>query len=112
VIGVALYGEFVHPESPTADRMVDHVDYLRRLVGIEHIAFGPDYIDYMQPRGPAATGQLAGVYRAERRSVEGMETAAQAHAFTAALLRRGYDESECAAILGGNYLRVCRAVLG
>ena len=47
-----------------------------------------------------------------QRQVEGLENAATLHTFTAALFAHGYSEAEAALILGGNYLRVCRQVLG
>ncbi len=111
VIGVAVYGDFVDPEAPTLDRLVDHVDHLRRLVGIDHIALGPDFTDYIEGGVSAAT-LAAGIYSHPGRYVDGLETISKLPAFTAALLARGYREPEIAQILGGNYLRVCRTVLG
>jgi membrane dipeptidase len=112
VVGLASFGDFVHPTEPTMDRLLAHVDHLRRLVGVESIALGPDFTDYVPHDSLSAANQAAGIYSGSRRYAEGLETASQAHTFTAALLDRGYTEDECAAILGGNYLRVCRAVLG
>src|SRR5207253_1493806 len=41
VIGVVAYGGFVDKRAPSLDRLVDHVDYLKRLAGIDAVAFGP-----------------------------------------------------------------------
>lgn len=111
VVGVALFGDFVHPERPTLDRVVAHVDHLRRLVGSEHIAIGPDYTDYLGEAEDEAS-RAAGIYSGRRWYAEGAETVARLPRLTAALLARGYRESEVAAILGGNLLRVCRATFG
>lgn len=111
VIGVALFGDFVDPERPTLDRVVDHVDYLRRLVGSEHVAIGPDYTDYLDADADAAT-RAAGIYSGQKRYAEGAETTARLPALTAALLERGYSEAEVTGILGGNLLRVCRQAIG
>jgi membrane dipeptidase len=113
VVGIAFFGSFVHAEQPTVERTVDHVDHLKRLIGIRHIAIGPDYTDYMPAWSQRSATRAAGVYSGDvQRAVEGLEDASTLHTFTAALLARNYSEPEAAAILGGNYLRVCRQVLG
>ncbi len=78
------------PQVPVA-RVVDHIDHIARLVGVEHVGVGSDF-DGIQalPR--------------ELRSV------ADLPALTAELLRRGYTEADVHKILGGNILRVMEEV--
>jgi len=33
-----------NPDSVTTDILSHHIDYMRNLVGINHVGFGPDYI--------------------------------------------------------------------
>lgn len=68
-------------------RLVDHIDYVVKLVGIDHVGIGSDF-DGIQ----ATPGDLASV--------------ADLPNLTAELLRRGYDETGVDKILGGNILRV------
>ena len=70
------------------DDMLDHLDYIVRRIGIEHVGIGSDFNH---------GGGLAG-----------FEDASQAANVTAALLRRGYDAGDIVRIWGGNFLRVLR----
>jgi len=72
--------------------LVDHVDYVRRRIGIEHVGIGSDF---------AGSGST---------SPRGLETAAGFPSLTAALLRRGYSEEEIRRVLGANLLRILEQV--
>ncbi|MGB8508179.1 MAG: dipeptidase, partial [Pyrinomonadaceae bacterium] len=78
------------PPVPVA-RVVDHIDHIVRLVGIEHVGLGSDF-DGIQAT-PAGLGSVADLPN-----------------LTAELLRRGYGEEEIHRILGGNVLRVMERV--
>lgn len=73
----------------SADVLVDHIDYIVRRVGIDHVGIGNDF-------------NHGG-------GIEGFVDASGALVITRALLRRGYSEAEIAKIWGGNFLRVMRA---
>lgn len=75
----------------TVARVVDHIDYIVKLVGIDHVGVGSDF-DGIQ----ATPTDLA--------------TVADLPNLTAELLRRGYSETDVNKILGGNMLRVMEAV--
>ncbi len=72
-------------------RVVDHIDYIVKLVGIDHVGIGSDF-DGMQ----AAPADLSSV--------------ADFPNLTKELLRRGYSAADIAKILGGNMLRVMEEV--
>ena len=71
----------------TVARIVDHIDHIVKLVGIDHVGIGSDF-DGVQ----AVPSDLKSV--------------ADLPNLTAELLRRGYSESDIDKILGGNMLRV------
>ncbi|MBA2647417.1 MAG: membrane dipeptidase, partial [Pyrinomonadaceae bacterium] len=75
----------------TVARVVDHIDYIVRLVGVEHVGFGSDF-DGIQavPRDLASVADFPNL--------------------TTELARRGYAESDIEKILGGNVLRVMEEV--
>ncbi len=89
----------------TIETLLDHFDYAVDIMGIEHVALGGDYFPaygewyYMQ----AGQNSVPIEYVVEKRDL--------IH-FTAALLNRGYSEEDAKKILGGNFLRVCKEVLG
>ncbi|HEX8922252.1 MAG TPA: membrane dipeptidase, partial [Pyrinomonadaceae bacterium] len=72
-------------------RLVDHIDHIVKLVGIDHVGIGSDF-DGIQ----ATPTDLS--------TVEDLPN------LTAELLRRGYSEQDIEKILGGNMLRVMEEV--
>jgi len=75
----------------TVARIVDHIDHIVRLVGVDHVGIGSDF-DGVQ------------AVSADLKSVSELPN------LTAELLRRGYSESDVDKILGGNMLRVMEEV--
>lgn len=75
--------------SPPADIVFDHIDYIVRLVGIEHVGLGADMdgVNFL----PA-----------------GINSVADYPLITEGLIKRGYSRKEISKILGGNFLRVYR----
>jgi membrane dipeptidase len=74
-------------------RIVDHIDHIVKLVGVEHVGIGSDF-DGVQ----ITTSDLA--------------TVADLPNLTKELVRRGYSESDVSKILGGNMLRVMEQLAG
>lgn len=74
-------------------RVVDHIDYIVKLVGVDHVGVGSDF-DGIQ----AVPHDLS--------------TVAEFPNLTAELLKRGYSADDVHKILGGNILRVLEAVTG
>ncbi|MBC8006352.1 MAG: membrane dipeptidase [Verrucomicrobia bacterium] len=77
-------------ELPTIKDMVDHIDYVKDLVGVDYVGIGSDF------DGGGGLRDCADV--------------SQFPAITLELLRRGYSENEIRKIWGGNLLRVFREV--
>ncbi len=83
--------EYVKRLPPVkVSRIVDHIDHIVKLVGVDHVGIGSDF-DGVQ----ITTADLA--------------TVAELPNLTRELLRRGYTESDVDKILGGNMLRVMEA---
>ena len=72
--------------------MLDHIDYIVGLVGIDHVGIGTDF-----NHGSGIAGYI---------------DASESFNVTAGLLQRGYSEAEIQKIWGGNFLRVWQAVEG
>ncbi|MDQ5845521.1 MAG: dipeptidase [Acidobacteriota bacterium] len=75
----------------TVTRLVDHIDHIVKLVGVDHVGMGSDF-DGVQ----STLSDLADV--------------SQLPNLTRELLRRGYSASDVEKILGGNMLRVMAQV--
>jgi membrane dipeptidase len=111
VIGVAAaIPFFIDATSPTADRVVDHIEHIVELVGIDHVGLGPDFIDdyYKQVYGGWI---LPGGLDAPLAHAE-VSRPSDLPKVTEALLRRGFSEADVRKVLGDNVLRVMRVVMG
>ena len=78
------------PLRPTLSQVVDHIDYIVKLVGDDYVGIGSDYdgIDF---------------------APKGLDDATTYPKITEELKRRGYSDSSIKKILGGNVLRVMKA---
>jgi membrane dipeptidase len=105
------------------ESFMEHFDYVRRLVGIDHVAFGPDtvYGDHVGLHGVYAAGlsieeSRRGHSDADRdhpkvEYVRGLENPTDApHTILRWLVREGFDDASIAKVMGGNVLRVLRDV--
>jgi membrane dipeptidase len=82
--------EAVHPQPrATLAQVADHVEHVRRVAGVEHVGLGGDF-DGTQD------------------VTVGLEDTSTYPALFAKLLARGWTEPDCAALAGGNMLRVLR----
>lgn len=80
--------KFLAPRMPNVSwtRIVDHIDHIVAVAGVDHVGIGSDFDGALMP--------------------EGMEDCSNFPKFTEELLRRGYSEQDIKKILGGNILRV------
>ncbi len=113
VMGLCFYGTFVTSEIPTLDALIDHVDYIVELVGSDHIALGPDYINYIMDEMVASEDRMKdrGVDYGSLDYIHGLENVNQLPNITRALIAREYAKEDIEKILGGNLLRVYKEVL-
>jgi membrane dipeptidase len=116
VIGLCFVPTFIGSPA-TVERLVDHADHMAALVGPEHIALGPDYVEMALPtmladmRGDpmyADAGDGLPEWAAFPDGLQRVETLAT---LTTALLVRGWSEEDVVKVVGGNALRVLRSVL-
>ena len=80
-------------EMPDYTKIVDHIDHMVKLAGIDHVGLGSDF----GVLGPTPVG---------------MEDCSRVPWLTEELLERGYTDDAVRKILGKNILRVMEAVIG
>lgn len=97
VVGVNFVTEYLGKEEVGLELVLDQIDYLVKLLGVDHVGLGPDFIDYL----PDAPSYPLGV-----------DNISAMGAVLDGLAQRGYGARDVAKIAGGNALRVCQLVLG
>jgi membrane dipeptidase len=93
VIGATFVTFFLtaHPEQATLDDLLNHIDHLVNVGGIEHVGIGSDYDGCTTPPE--------------------LDSGEKYPALTAGLLRRGYAPDDIRKILGENFRRAFMEVL-
>jgi membrane dipeptidase len=116
LVGLCFVPPFIGLPA-TVERLLDHADHIAALVGPDHLAIGPDYVEMALPT-MLADMEGDSLYTAEGEGTpawaqfpEGLERVETLPCFTAALLARGWSDDDVAGVLGANALRVLRDVL-
>ena len=96
VIGVTFVPSFLttDPAHATLEHVLDHVEHFVNVVGVEHVGIGSDFDGLGEEQPP-----------------KGLEDATSYVNLKRGLQRRGFSDADIAAILGGNWMQVLKAVL-
>lgn len=86
----AKYASEANPIRPPLSLLIDHIDYVAKLVGVDYVGLGSDF------DGINITPQQ-------------LDDVTSYPLITKALVERGYSKEEITKILGGNLLRVLKA---
>jgi membrane dipeptidase len=97
-------------DESTVDDIILHLEHVVKLIGIDHVGIGPDFIDYGLPENQLLLGEKDPL--GTELDTKGVENITKIPYFTAALMKRGYSEEEISRILGSNFLRVFKKILG
>lgn len=109
VIGVVFVDRFVATQNPNISHVLDHIDYMAKLVGASHVGIGPDYTDFCQDMLISSRRVAGSDQPYDAPSIpyaEGVEDMTKLPNLTKGLVSRGYSDEEIRGILGGNFLRV------
>lgn len=123
VIGIGFIRFMIRPEAPvTVEHVVDHVEYVMKLVGVEHVGIGSDLdmagLGAPIPRGnePLAIASQVNFdryrpYYAEDGGVhvDGMAHPKRLFDLTEAMVRRKHSDETIKLVLGGNFVRAVGA---
>ena len=120
VIGLSFYAALVADGSgrPTVEDLIRHVDHIAGLAGgVDNISLGPNFSGFGTPTPTQLEkhpGWIEGIYYGIRENdfVDGLDNVSGLPLVTEALVSRGYSEEDVGKILGGNFLRLYRRVLG
>lgn len=86
---IAKYQSEADENRPRIDRVIDHIDHVVKLIGVDHVGIGADF-------------------DGAESFPKGMDSVADFPKITEALIKRGYSEADVCKILGGNFVRLLR----
>jgi membrane dipeptidase len=115
VIGVAAaIPFFIDNQNPSAERVVDHIEHVIDVAGIDHVGLGPDIIDdyYQQVYGGWFGGWTPPTPFGEVVAHPEIVRPSDLPKITEAMVRRGFSDADVRKVLGENVLRVLREVMG
>lgn len=97
VIGVTMVRSFVSSnQSATIEDVLDHIDHVVKLCGVEHVGLGSD-VD-LDGRDGSANAR-------NKYDLDGINYSKKVYDLTQGLVRRNYRADDIALILGGNFER-------
>ena len=96
-MGITMVRSFVRAAGRvTIEDVLDHIDHLTKLVGVEHAGIGSDVdLDGRDPR----------VRPTRRFDLDGIDYAKKIYDLTEGLVNRNYSSRNIELILGGNFAR-------
>ena len=114
VFGITGVRNFVKNAEPTTiEDLLNHFDYIAKMIGIEHVGVGSDIdLDGYDDMPPEEYKRLKAGYKSNYAFRDKIDIDEVAHPkrmydLTEGLIRRGYRDGEIEGVLGGN----CRRVL-
>jgi len=84
------YKNEVQDMRPPISLLIDHIDHIVKLIGVDHVGLGSDF-------------------DGSESSPKGLDGVEDYPKITKALLERGYSKTDVEKILGGNFIRVFKA---
>lgn len=105
IIGMNAYPAFIadNQDEKNIKGLVKHIDYLKELVGIEHLAFGFDFMDYLSDDATA--------FLEEAPYAKDLQNHKDIGSLINELIEQGYSEDEVDKITNANALRIIKEII-
>lgn len=117
VMGITGVRNFVKGSEPTTiEDVIDQFDYVKKLIGVQHLGVGSDIdLDGYDDMPPDEYKQLKAGYKGsyafrDKIDIEGLDHPKRMYDLTDGLIRRKYSDAEITGILGDNFQRVLNTI--
>lgn len=99
IVGINAYRDFIHEEKSKKDleNLINHIDYMVDLIGIDSVCFGFDYCDYIED-------DVQENIHARKEVTIGLENASKTQNIIYELKSRGYNNIDIEKISNKNFL--------
>ena len=106
VIGVNAVLVSPKKEESTLDRYIDHIEHIKNLIGIDGVAVGFDFFEFIYRQWPeSAQKELAAKFTTPH-FIPDLSNHSHARNLTRRLIERGFSDMEIEKILRGNWMRI------
>jgi membrane dipeptidase len=111
VIGVNAVLVSPKKEESTLDRYIDHIEHIKNLIGIDGVAVGFDFFEFIYRQWPdSARKELAAKFTTPH-FIPNLSNHSHARNLTRRLIERGFSDMEIEKILRGNWMRIFSQIL-
>ncbi len=112
VVAINMLPPFIDADNPTLDRVIDHIEHVAEVAGIDHVGLGPDFIKQWMDESYPQYERFYALDKIDLKgSVPGLAHTTDLPNVTEKLVERGWPEAEIRKALGENWLRVFREAL-
>ncbi len=111
VIGINSILVSPNKEESTLDRYIDHIEHVVNLIGVECVAIGFDFFEFIYRQWPeSARKELAAKFTTPR-FIPDLSNHSHARNLTRKLIEHGFSDENIAKILRDNWMRIFRELL-
>jgi membrane dipeptidase len=111
VIGVNSVLVSPKEEESTLDHYVDHIEHIANLIGIDGVAVGFDFFEFIYSQWPdSAKKELAAKFTTPQ-FIPDLRNHSHARNLTLKLIERGFSDEQVEKILRGNWLQIFEELL-
>ncbi len=107
VVGINAVRDFIHKDSTkqNIDMLVNHIDYIVSIIGIDHVGFGFDFCDYLDMDDEDKSDEN------NSEGVIGFENITKTHKLVRILNERGYNKNDIEKLKYKNFHRIIKKIL-
>jgi membrane dipeptidase len=111
VIGVNSILVSPRAEESTLDRYVDHIEHIASLIGIDGVAIGFDFFEFIYRQWPESRQKELAAKFTTPHFIPDLTNHAHARNLTRKLIERRFSDADIEKILRGNWLRIFKETL-
>jgi membrane dipeptidase len=111
VIGVNSILVSPKEEKSTIDRYIDHIEHIANLIGIDSVAIGFDFFEFIYRQWTESRQKELAAKLATPHFIPDLRNHSHVRNLTCRLIERGFSDEDIEKILRGNWLRIFQEML-
>ena len=111
VIGVNSILVSAREEESTMDRYIDHIEYIANLIGIDRVAIGFDFFEFIYRQWPESRKRELAVKFTTPHFIADLQNHSHARNLNRRLIERGFSDEQIEKILRENWMRIFKELL-